>query len=69
MTEERQEFDLKVHSVDSKTGKLTKKNPYRLICNEKGWLFERPPHSGIFYSQGGEVMDSPELRKQRENRK
>lgn len=66
---ERQEFDLKVHTVDNKTGKLTSKNPYRLICNERGWLFERPPGSGMMYTQAGELVDSPEIRKAKENRK
>ena len=67
--EEKKEFDLRVHNVDSKTGKLTGTNPYRLICNEQGWRFERPVGSGFYYTQAGDLIDSPELRKSRENKK
>lgn len=60
-------FDLKVHHIDPKTGRIHRIDPYRLfIDKEHGRRFERPPGSRTFYSEGGELLDSPELQAKRE---
>jgi hypothetical protein len=62
-----QGFDLRVHHIDPKTGRVNRVDPYRLIIDkEHGRRFERPPGSKCYYSENGELLDSPELQAQRE---
>lgn len=63
MAEEKQVevegFDLRTEIRDSKTGKIIKKQPYRLKLSAEGELFERPVDSGFWYDRAGKLVKSP----------
>ena len=48
-------FDLKVHNHDPKTGRLISSNDYKLIISNEGRFFERPPGSGLLYTEDGKL--------------
>lgn len=52
-------FDITVTRYDSKTGKVTEHSPYILRVSDKGQIYERPPHSGIFYNPDGTLLAQP----------
>jgi len=59
-TPKTEEFDLRTHIRDPKTGVVIENNPYRLRVSRKdGEMFERPPGSGYFYSRQGILIKSP----------
>lgn len=59
----KKQFDLVVHKRDKK-GKIVAVNPYRLLCRGGKKMYERPPHSGNFYSANGDLIQAgPELQK------
>lgn len=54
------QFDLKVHVRDAK-GKIKQSNPYRLQIKDGIKTFERPPGSGYFYAENGDLIKSPKV--------
>lgn len=47
-------FDLVVQHRDSKSGRVVRENPYRMIAHEGVQYFERPKHSGNLWFLNGE---------------
>ncbi len=54
----KQGFDLRTHVRDGK-GNIVKVNPYRLHVVNGNREFERPPGSGWFYTEGGDLIRKP----------
>lgn len=57
----RKMFDLRVHIIDPKTGKVVKHQPYRKIIDGQSEVFER---NGIRWTIGGECLDPEKLAKE-----
>lgn len=54
----KKQFDLKTHIRDGK-GNIKEAKPYRLTITNGVKEFERPPGSGNFYTEGGDLIRSP----------
>ena len=58
-------FDYRVKTFDKK-GRVASNNPYRLVIENGVKKLERPPHSGYWYDEGGALLSSPEMAKEKE---
>lgn len=56
--QEKKGFDLQVHVRDGK-GNIVKENHYNLMIVNGNREFERPPGSGWFYTEGGDLLRKP----------
>lgn len=52
-------FDLSTHIRDGKTGAVVRTQPYRLVIDGGNRKFERPVGSGMWYDEGGTLIESP----------
>ncbi len=51
-------FDLDTHKRNGK-GQIIHVQPYRLVIDANGRRFERPPGSGNWFTEGGDVIAQP----------
>jgi hypothetical protein len=54
------QFDLKTHVRDGK-GNIVHENHYVLTIQNGNREYERPPGSGYFYAENGELLRSPDV--------